>query len=413
MKVLHVNYADYGGAGIAARRLNEALNSRGVDSRMLVALKQGDSMQVDALSGMDRWHARIRASLAHRILNMLGFSLRSLSLLPSGLPKKIQSYQPDILHLHWINGELLSMSDLPRFDIPTVWTLHDMWAFCGAEHCSASSRYVEGYAKNNFEEQDAGRWPKLDLDRWVWNRKKKCWSNWNPTLVTPSNWLASCVRNSALFYDREVTVIPNCLDLSIFKPFDRSVAREALKLPLNKKLILFGAFDVTQSHKGMDLLIEALDRLPYGEKKKLECVVFGADGDEDLGGLKTNWVGKLNDPSAIAHLYAAVDMLACPSRVDNLPNTCVEAHACGTPVVAFDIGGIGDIVDHEETGYLARPFDTDDLAAGICWVLTQNENDAESLRQKSRQKAERNFSMLRIANKYIKVYDNVLEIIQK
>lgn len=428
MKILHVTCASSGGAGIAARRLSQALRSQGIDSNMFVQFGPDDLPDTVALSGVAYWIARIRRSIMYRVLFLLGDTLRSIAVLPSGVRKKIIKLNPDIVHLHWINDEMLRPEDLPKLAVPVVWTLHDMWPFCGAEHYTESRRYIDGYSKTDDRSQRTedslakevsgqgvqetdnkqpitdNRRPKVDIDRWTFRRKQKAWKNWKPHIVTCSNWLARCARKSMLLGDLQVDAIPNCLDQDVFKPMDQVVARKQFNLPVDKKLILFGAFNPSDCRKGGDLLEGALLKLKLANA---ELVVFGASAGPQFAGLKTHWPGSLSKEADLAQLYNATDLMAVPSRQDNLPNTIVESLSCGTPVVAFDIGGMSDMIIPRQNGYLAKPFDCADFANGIQWILNLDEKEYSELSENGRAKAEAEWAESVVASKYRAVYEKL------
>ena len=242
-------------------------------------------------------------------------------------------------------------------------------------------------------------------------RKKGAWSGLDITIITPSKWLAECAKKSSLFKDRCIEVIHNGLDLNLFKPIDKTTAREIWDLPINKKLILFGAMSATSDHnKGFDLLYKSLKQLAGKWSGKTELIVFGASEPENLPdfGLPVHYLGHLHDDVSLSLLYSGADVMVVPSRQDNLPNTVVESLACGTPVLAFDIGGMPDIVDHKLNGYLAKPFDTSDLAAGINWVLSDDARHKE-ICLKAREKAMACFDIEKVARQYAELYMEVLD----
>lgn len=196
----------------------------------------------------------------------------------------------------------------------------------------------------------------------------------------------------------------------MFKPINKTTAREIWDLPINKKLILFGAMSAISDHKkGFDLLYEGLKELASQWSDKAELIVFGASEPENPPdfGLPAHYLGRLHDDVSLSLLYAAADVMVVPSRQDNLPNTVVESLACGTPVVAFDIGGMPDMIDHQINGYLAKSFDVSDLAAGINWVLS-DENRYKELCIKAREKAVACFDIETIARRYAELYKGVL-----
>ena len=371
MKVFHLNHSDInGGAARAAYRIHHALRAAGIDSRMCVNVAAaGDWTVQGPTSKWNKLSVRLRPQLVRPVRATFRTSnpiIHSPALLPSHWVKQLNASDADLIHLHWVAGEMLSIADIGRINKPIVWTLHDMWAFCGAEHYTEEFRWREGYRRDNRPAYESG----FDLNRWTWERKRKHWQR-PMQIVTPSRWLADCVRESALMRDWPVSVIPNCLDTDLWKPMEQALARELLGLPADVPLLLFGAMDGGRDpRKGFDLLTAAVGHL-RGEIPGLELVVFGQlapRNPPDLG-FPIHYTGYLHDDLSLRALYSAADALVVPSRQDNLPNTAVEAQACGTPVVAFNIGGLPDIVEHQRTGYLAKAFETEDLAAGIRWVL--------------------------------------------
>ncbi len=413
MKVLHITFQNVGGAGIAAHRLSEGLKKAGVDSSVLVCRFHGENDSIIKLSPFSRFLARLHSSLAYRGLHWLKMNreeVRSVNLLPSPVMRRIKELKPDIVNLHWVNAEMLSIRQLGKLNIPTVWTLHDMWPFCGAEHYTMGDRYERGYSRKNFDSHPL----KFDVDRWVFRRKQKAWKNWQPHIVTPSNWLADCARKSVLFKNLQIKTIPNCLDLNMFRPLEPQAARKKFGLPLDKKLILFGAFSPSDPRKGGDLLEDALNQVSKDKTfRDVELVVFGADSGPDIAGIRTHWLGSFSDEETLAQLYSAVDLFAAPSRQDNLPNTVAEAIACGTPVVAFNIGGMPDMVEHQQNGWLACSFDVDDYASGLTWVLSNSEvmGNSEALSgiiQNARNKACDLFDESSVAAGYMQCYLSML-----
>ena len=353
-----------------------------------------------------KYLTHIKANLANTLVRALRTTntvLHSPALLPSHKANFLNQSDMDLVHLHWINGEMLSLVDIGRIKKPVVWTLHDMWAFCGAEHYTEDFRWRDGYQRVNRPSYESG----FDLNRWTWVRKQKHWQK--PfQIVTPSHWLAGCVRASALMGDWPVVVIPNALDMAQWQPVNKMIARELLGLPCDVPILLFGAMGGGEDpRKGFDLLQDALSHL-RDELSELQLLVFGQlpPRDEPDIGFPIHYTGHLHDELSLRILYSAADLLVIPSRQDNLPNTGVEALACATPVVAFDTCGLPDIVDHKKNGYLATAFDTGDLAAGIKWVLN-NDNGAQ-LSAAAREKAVNTFDSKLVAQQYIDLYQEVL-----
>ena len=404
MKVLHLNHSDInGGAARAAYRIHHALRDAGVDSTMWVNNATAGDWTIE--SPASKWStaiSRIRpqvGGLLRKALRTENPIIHSPAILPSNWVKRVNASDADVVHLHWVQGEMLSIAEIGRIERPIVWTLHDMWAFCGAEHYTEEFRWRGGYCRDNRPAYES----RFDLNRWTWERKRKHWKR-PMQVVTPSRWLADCVRESALMRDWPVSVIPNCVDTDRWKPLEQSLARELLDLPPDVPLLLFGAMGGGRDpRKGFDLLTAALGYL-RGEIPGLELVVFGQFAPRnppDLG-FPIHYTGHLHDDLSLRALYSAAAAIVVPSRQEAFGQTASEAQACGTPVVAFNIGGLPDIVEQQHTGYLAKAFETEDLAAGIRWVVEAGV--AQSLGTQARERAVARFSSAVVAEQYRAVY---------
>lgn len=410
MKVLTVSYSDTdGGADRAGYRIHQSLRQSGINSIMLVnKAVSGDSSVDGPKSRRDK---RLKW-LRRRVGNCVRHSLRtdnpiihSPAILPSRWPERVNSSDCDVVHMHWVAGEMLSVKDIGRVRKPVVWTLHDMWPFCGAEHYTDDQRWRDGYLRNNRPSHESG----FDLNRWTWKRKCKHWRR-PMHIVTPSRWLADCARESRLMKDWPISVVANAINTDRWCPIDQRTARDLLGLPQDVPLLLFGAMGGTRDpRKGFDLLVEALSLL-RGEVAGLELVVFGQLPPWDVPEVEfpIHYTGHFGDDVSLRVLYSAADLLAIPSRQDNLPNTGVESLACGTPVIAFDICGLRDIINHRENGYLAKAFDGADFAKGVRWVLQKN--PADTLRQAARQSAVDRFSPSVVVPQYLEVYRQAIEM---
>ena len=411
MKVIQLNHSDInGGAARAAYRIHHALRHAGVDSQMWVdSTTTGDWTVQGHDSKLRKGFAKLRPALGGSLFNPVFKTsnkiIHSPAILPSGRVNELNSSDADVLHLHWVQNEMLSISDIGRLRKPIVWTLHDMWAFCGAEHIAWDERWRTGYHKNNRPIHESG----FDLNRWTWERKRRRWKN-PMHIVTPSRWLADCVRESALMMDWQVSVVPNPIDCELWQPVEQRLARKLLSLPEDVPLILFGTSGANSAHhKGFDLLTSALSHL-RGTTPSLELVVFGQlapRNPPDLG-FPVHYIGHLYDDLSLRVLYSAADALIIPSRIDNLPNTGLEAMACGTPVIAFNTCGLPDIVDHLLTGYLAKAFDPEDLALGIKTIISGT-YDSKKIRLNCRKTALLKFSSDISAEEYKKIYFNTAE----
>ena len=380
---------------------------------MLVQQKysQDDTVSGPTTSVGKRW-TRERPVLIKYLIKLQKTNnptLHSLNLLPSGLHHRINAMDIDLVHFHWINGEMIRIEEIAKIRKPIIWTLHDMWPFCGAEHYAGDTfqRYVEGCHLGNRGLGEGG----VDLNRWVWQRKERSWRDIQFNIVTPSQWLQKCASSSKLFARYPIQHIPNGLDMTQFRPMPKNQIREKLSLPKNKKLILFGGWDsIHNPIKGWDHLKSALRILGNTEwKNNADLVIFG--GKESRSGpevsMPCHFVGHFSDPIDLASIYNAVDLFVLPSMQDNLPNTVLESLACGTPVAAFDIGGIGEMIKHRNHGYLAKPFAAEDLAAGMDWILNHSER-WQQLSHLWREETNNLYAQTTMAKTYMDLYRSLL-----
>jgi len=414
LRLLILNSEDTrGGAARAAYRLHQGLRGIGADSHMLVQVKHGDDFSVIGPKGvLGKVLNPLRPAID--LLPVLAYRRRTRTVyypgwLPDRIGARVRELTPSVLHLHWITGGFLSVRSLRRMQVPLVWTLHDMWAFTGGCHYDAAcGRYRE----------TCGRCPVLgsgarsDLSSWVYKRKQRAYRDLPLTVVSPSRWLAAEARSSRLLRDCPVHVIPNGLDIDQYRPIDRGLARCLLRLPPDRKLVLFGAMSATSDpRKGFAHLQPALTQLAGSWRgAPLSAVVFGASTPArppDLG-MPAIYMGMLADELTLALLYSAADVYVAPSVQENLSNTVMEALACGTPCVAFDIGGMHDMIEHRRNGYLARSFDAGELASGIRWVI-EDERRWRELSERARTKVVEEFELSKIARRYLELYREVLD----
>lgn len=408
LKISILNSSDSsGGAARAAYRIHHALRKQGIDSSLLVDVSAtGDWTVRGPKSRRLQLVNKLRVVLGglfKRLHTTTNPIIHSLALLPSKWPRQLNVSNADLIHLIWINNEMLSVSDVAKIQKPLIWTLQDMWAFCGAEHVTEDRRYIDGYSKSNRPSYESG----LDINRFTWARKSNAWKA-PINIVAPSRWMANCVRHSALMQTWPVTIIANPIDTDRWFPIHKPLARELMCLPPGVPLLLFGTSGANDApHKGFDLLKNAIKYLVG--KIDMHLVIFGELAPENPPdfGFPVHYMGHMHDDLTIQVLYSAADIVAIPSRIDNLPNVGIEAIACGTPVVAFDACGLPDIVKHKETGYLATAFDVEDLAKGVLWLLDDKERHM-LICNKARQDAIERFSYPVIAQQYRLLYESVI-----
>lgn len=416
MRILIVNTSENtGGAAVAANRLMVALNNNGVKAKMLVKEKNSDKLTVVGLK--HPWHQQWNF-LWERFCIWLSMHLKKkhlfhVDIANSGtdITSLPEFQEADVIHLHWVNQGMLSLKDIRKIieKKPVVWTMHDIWpatAIChltldceafksACHHC----KYLPGGGSKN------------DLSARIWKRKEQMLSGKRITFVACSKWLEGEARQSALLKGQRVTCIPNPIDPQFRCYGDKRQARQHLQLPQDKKLVLFVSQRVTNENKGMSYLIDACHLLAEQHpemRQTTAVVVLGGQGDafKDRLDFPVYSLGYVNNTDRIIDIYNAADVFVLPSLSDNLPNTIMEAMACGVPCVGFQVGGIPEMIDHQENGYVAAFRQADDLARGIRYVLY--DADYQSLSKNCVKKVATHYSQQSVANKYNKVYNEAI-----
>ena len=381
MRILLLSTSDnQGGAAIAALRLLHALADAGHDARMLVRDKQTDDTRVTQLK--DNRLTKLRDRLAIFAAN--GFTRQDIWLTdPAAAGCDITAHplfrDADIIHLHWINQGFISLDGLRRILTSgkrILWTMHDMWPFTAICHyasdCTRFHTTPDQYGNGCHHCPQLLRPSAKDLSYSVFQRKHDIYNHTHVTFVACSQWLANQARQGALTTGHNITSIPNTLPTHIFRPDTK---------PQGKLRILFSSANVADERKGMTYLIQALNLLT-DLRDQVELVVMGKNSDTIQTPFTLRPVPYTTDPAAIAAVNASAHVFVTPSLQDNLPNTIMEAMACATPCVGFQVGGIPEMIDHLHNGYVARPADPADLAQGIRLALHNHGQWGENARQK-------------------------------
>lgn len=422
MKIALINTFDrLWGSSIACSRLAEALREAGAQPRMVVQEAVGDASRLDVVA-RTVWQKKIaKARLAAEKLDIyrndqnkgwnFAFGLGSTGLDISRRPSIADA---DLLHLHWINNGFLSLASVEKLAAlgkPLVWTMHDMWPFTGGcFHSYACERYRDS----------CGKCPALkgkkenDLSRKVWRRKMQLFEGWEnrktqTAFISPSAWLADKARESSLLKDFRVEVIPNAINTKLFYPTDRRAARERYKLPQDENLVLFGSFNFNDPNKGFVFLRDALLKLKAaGQLPPTSVVAFGKPTElPKVEGIPIRYVGLLKTDAELRDCYSACDVAAIPSLAESFSLVTLEALACATPVLAFGVGGIPDMIDHRANGWIADYKSSDSLAEGLIYLLDGGA-PAEQLRERAVAKVEAEFSYPAVARKHLNLYQDLL-----
>ena|GEM_PF-641433 len=412
MKVLLINFKDSGGgAAIASMRLVQALNEAGIEAVLAVPRKTCDSPYVielpkkrrGFLNKLARWLGNYLSHIFSQIFDPLvgripfhpfRFTTTNGIFHTTNFVSETDSDVDwinrsdfDVVNLHWIN-DVICTKDIARIRKPLVWTMHDSWPCCGAEHhpnvMEGDRRWQEGYWRNNKPATTHG----IDLCRKVWKQKRRYLAKKDIVFTAPSRWEREVLMTSALFKGKDCFLAPNIMDHASFYPRDRRLVRNLFGIPEDKKVIAFGAagdMDGPKAMKGSSLLFEALRTLRSPEQYFL--LVFGPVGPAFREAISIPYfaAGYIASPQMLACLYSAGDVFVNCSIIESFSYTCLEAASCALPSVAFDVGGTGCLIEHERTGYLARPYEPADIARGIVYCLEhRDELGAQALR-KSRQ----------------------------
>lgn len=414
MNILIVNTSERtGGAAVAAGRLMEALNNNGEKAMMLVRDKQSDNISVADLpcKSMGRWHFLWERFCIYVRLHFSRTHLFEIDIANSGFDiTRTQEFEwADVVHLHWINQGMLSLSSLRKIvksGKPVVWTMHDLWPATSICHYA---RGCEAFQSGCHDCQLLpGHGSKRDLSYSVWKRKKKLLDSANITFVACSKWLMNQAKQSALLRGQNVVSIPNAIDNHLFSPQNKREVRKKVGLPTDKNVILFVSQRVTDERKGIKYFLEALDILEKDHPEMAENTVVALLGghSEEVAeriSFPVYPLGYVDNVHSIVDIYCCADLYVLSSLEDNLPNTIMEAMACGVPCVGFRIGGIPEMIDHGKNGYVAEPKDAADLARGISWTLC--EADHEALSSAAIMKVKASYSQQSVAKKYIEVYE--------
>jgi glycosyltransferase involved in cell wall biosynthesis len=421
MKVTLINTADAGGGAPAAcTRLLHALRLQGVDAKLLVQHKKTDNNAVTAIvkDVLSKLKARF-TFLAERIPFML-FHEKDKSVRfafsPANAGTSIINNQlikeADILHLHWTNSGFLSIDDLKELintGKPIVWTLHDMWTFTGGCHYSGACQRFEQECGNCPFLRDASE---NDLSHKGWLRKAAMYAGAkNIAFVACSNWLAGVAGNSSLIGKFNISAIPNPIDINVFSPRDKAETRNKRGIDTEAKIILFGAANINDKRKGINYLVEALHLIKKGNRdtSNAEVVIFGKNKHFNVTQLPfpVHQLNIITNENELAEVYSLADVFVTTSLEDNLPNMVMEAMACGTPVVAFNTGGIPEMVDHNVNGYLAELRSAQGIADGINEMLYVA--DPPTLAANARQKVVNSYTNDKVAKQYTELYRSVLK----
>lgn len=405
MKIAILNTYTSGGAGIACMRLVAALRAAGHQVSILTAENKSQKTDIQAVMSYSRWRFHFIAERLrwywHEADKEVRFAF-SLANWGKDISQHPAIQEADIIHLHWINQGFLSLDNLKQLAVlnkPIVWTLHDMWAFTGGCHYAGSCENYLNQCGNCVFTKNPNA---TDISQQIFKQKQQVYTHFqNLNVVACSRWLADLAKESPLLKNAAVQNIPNPIDTELFKPIDKKTARQQLGLPLDKKLILFVAANIADKRKGFEWLQKSLELLKKETPNSNFALLVMGKADADILQklpFEVHYLGILNKTEQIIQTYSAADVFAMPSLEDNLPNTIMESLACATPVLAFKIGGVPEMIIHQQTGYLAEAAQAEDFKNGLIWIL--NQADSEKLSQSARNFVLENYNFQHISTAY-------------
>lgn len=401
MKITLLSTSDSGGAGIAALRLHKGLMALAVNSSFLSRYEQHPGSATHKYV----FNEQRGPSFLNRIMRKLGLPITQEEKNKAALNGKTGSYeifsfpqsnfrveqhaavqQADIINVHWAAG-FINYPTFLAIPKPMVFTLHDCNAFMGGFH------YPEDKERNKATLGALDQELELIKQKAFSQRKAKT------AIVSPSAWLGKLAQQSEVFKNLDVHVIPNSINTHVFRPYDKHFARSVFNIPTDKKVVLYVSEHIRNHRKGFDLLTDALQQVDSNNTVLVATGNANASAHENI-----IYTGSIPDERLMALLYSAADVFVLPSREDNLPNVALESIACGTPVIAFNIGGIPEIITTGFNGILAQSLSATDLAQAINQFLRGDSTfNADAIRAD----AVKRFDTPVQATAYARLYDQL------
>ena len=403
MKILHVNFSDnYGGAAIAVMRIHKLLLRNKIDSNLLVSDKILNEPKTFSINKTSEKLKNIIKGSINRNLKFFFKSknktTHSLNIIPSSLLCEINKFNADIVNLHWIGNETISISQINKIKAKLVWTLHDMWPFCGAEHYTNNKRFEYGYKLSNKPTNETG----LDINKYIWGKKIRHFKKIKKIIVT-SSWMKNAAKKSFLFKDKQITEIPLPIDVNNWNYIkNNKYIKKLLKIEQNKKIIVFGSDNYLKNErKGLKFYLNLVKKL---NKDKYQFIVFGEDNHEEFNSYLEKFniekkvlnMGKLKDELSLKIFYSSIDLLILPSMQESFGLIAQEGSIMGVPSVVFNNTGLTSVIDHKKNGYLSKSNSNEDMYTGAKWCLSNLNRYKVSIYSKKK------FNEKNIINNYLK-----------
>ena len=402
-KILHLNFSDDGGAAIAVLRIHNVLKNN-YNSKILVAEKITNSSDIFCnQNSFNKFFWNLKKKISRNlkfIFKSKNKNTHTLSFFNSNILSQIDKYDPDIINIHWIGNEFISLKQISKIQKPIIWTLHDMWLYSGAEHYTTDLRFIDGYNKENRNKDESG----LDINKWVWNRKKKYITR-KIKIISTSDWQYQNSKKSFLLKNNDNYKIPLPIDLSIWKPTVKKDARNDLKWSNNKIYFLFGFSDYSRRDiKGLDIALDLFDK--FNKINNGNCIlnIFGDIEKKYLNKENVNVLGSIKKPSELKRIYSASDLLINPSRLESFGQIALEALACGLPILINKNTGTNDLILCDEMGYVLENESDSNFGTLLEWF---NKNCLANNQKLLHRKIKENFSYDVIATKYKSLIDEI------
>lgn len=413
MKVVHLSSSDSGGAGLAALRINKALRSIGVDSRMIVADKSSDDESVIQIKDKtintyipprNRVLMRVKRFLHNRgyflteiekdtaVLKAIPWEKRTFFTSPIScydLRNHPAIEEADIIHLHWVEGFVDYRTFFPyirEIGKPVVWTYHDENIGFGGFHYQRERDRFYQYYKEIEEKYCSIKQEALSAPQSI-------------TMVSLSKEMDAFCHRQSFVSNRPSVIVPNAVDYNCFAILDKAFAKTALKISPEKKVVSFCAYEMSEPRKGLLELLDALEQLNI---PGLVLLCIGGGEIPRKTSIEIYRAGYVTNEDFLSLMYSASDVFVMPSFQEAFAQTPMEAMSCGVPVVAFPVSGTSALIN-DRNGVRCEDFTVESLMKSITKVL-ETKYDVQEIRNDVIER----FAPDVIARKYQKVYDEVI-----
>ncbi len=420
MRIIHLSSTDNKGGGArSVYRIHKRMLAEGVDSKMFVRSKSTNDKEVISYKKNSGFLQRLKLKLRRKLkTGGLGY-FHSDNSIHNGFSPAVSPYgktvvkqlpKADIVTLNWV-GNFLDYRDiqnLPKKADKLVWRLSDMNPFTGGcyydNYCGKFRTSCGSCPCIKSEDPYDISSQSLEIKQKVIQSLPKGFLH----IIAQSQWIKDEIKSSVVFKNIPVTRIPNGVDTSIFKPSPNNELRDQLKIDKNNIVIAFIAQSLDNPRKGREYFIKTLNALKDKTTAPITVLAIGGSELSAIEGIQILNISNISNNSELASMYSLADIYVISSVQDNLPNTVLEAMACGTPVCGFDIGGIPDVVKHGKSGFLAPLFNIDKLSDFIAQLI-EDKSLLSKFSTKSREIIENEFSLDKQFENYMNYYNSLLQ----